>query len=65
MSTSIRSKNKEQDFSDLEKAATLMLQRQLDDENFPDLFEQFNRNEVGSGKYYLEPYKSSFGSMVS
>ncbi len=64
MAANIRTKNKEQDFSDLERAATLMLQRQVDDENFPDLYEQFNRNESGSGKYYSEPYKSTFGSMV-
>jgi hypothetical protein len=55
------------ELQDLENAVRLMQDHLRIDEAHPDLYDQFPfRNDVdGCHRYFLEPYRSTFGSMVS
>eukprot|EP01038_Epipyxis_sp_PR26KG_P007824 gene7824-10628_t len=65
-STLTHDRNKEKDFQALEKASdTLQEKLRLDESSF-DLYDQFQyRTDIpGSHKYFVEPYKQSFGSLI-
>lgn len=51
---------------DLENAVRHMQDYLRSDEAHPDLYDQFPfRTDIGGcHRYYLEPYRSTFGSMV-